>query len=183
MPTIHHKRTCCRACEGERLTRFLELGRQPLANAFLTSADEFDREATFPLDVYFCESCSLVQLLDVIDPEVLFRNYLYVTGTSDTIARHNVSYARTVTDLLSLGPKDLVVEAASNDGSLLREFQSLGVSTLGVEPAANLASLARQNGIPTENLFFCRDTARNLREAYGKSKALVANNVLAHVDD
>jgi hypothetical protein len=183
MRPVHHKRTHCRACEGSRLTLFLELGMQPLANAFVASPDDFAGEAFYPLDVYFCEDCSLVQLLDVIDPEILFRNYLYVTGTSDTIARHNVSYARTVADLLGLGPKDLVVEAASNDGSLLREFQSLGVSTLGVEPAANLAALARQNGIATENLFFSSETARNLREAYGKSKALVANNVLAHVDD
>ncbi len=183
MPTIHHKRTCCRACEGERLTPFLVLGSQPLANAFLASTEEFAQEASYPLDVYFCESCSLVQLVDVIDPEVLFRNYIYVTGTSDTIARHNVAYARTVVDWLGLGPRDLVVEAASNDGSLLKEFKALGVCTLGVEPAANLAELARQNGIATEARFFNSDTARGLRQSYGKAKAVVANNVLAHVDD
>jgi len=183
MPTVHHKRTCCRACEGERLTPFLALGSQPLANAFLASTEEFAQEASYPLDVYFCESCSLVQLVDVIDPEVLFRNYIYVTGTSDTIARHNVAYARTVVDWLGLGPRDLVVEAASNDGSLLKEFKALGVCTLGVEPAANLAELARQNGIATEARFFNSDTARGLRQSYGKAKAVVANNVLAHVDD
>ena len=153
MLAVHHKRTCCRACEGERLTPFLALGLQPLANAFLASPDEFACEAAYPLDVYFCESCSLVQLLDVIDPEVLFRNYIYVTGTSDTIARHNVEYARTVTDWLKLGSRDLVVEAASNDGSLLKQFKALGISTLGVEPAVNLAELARQNGIETEARF------------------------------
>jgi hypothetical protein len=183
MPAVHHKRTCCRACEGGRLTPFLTLGPQPLANAFLVSPDEFSGEASYPLDVYFCESCSLVQLLDVIDPEVLFRNYIYVTGTSDTIARHNTAYARTVTDLLGLGPRDLVMEVASNDGSLLREFKALGVSTLGVEPAANLAEMARQNGIATENRFFNSDAARGLRQSYGRAKAVVANNVLAHVDD
>jgi hypothetical protein len=183
MLAVHHKRTCCRACEGERLTPFLALGLQPLANAFLSSADEFGGEAAYPLDVYFCESCSLVQLLDVIDPEVLFRNYIYVTGTSDTIARHNVAYARTVTDWLGLGPQDLVVEAASNDGSLLKQFKALGVSTLGVEPAENLAEVARQNGIETEARFFCSETARGVRESYGRAKAVIANNVLAHVDN
>jgi len=183
MPAVHHKRTCCRACEGERLTLFLELGPQPLANAFLASAAEFAGEAAYPLDVYFCESCSLVQLLDVIDPEVLFQNYIYVTGTSDTIARHNAAYACTVSDLLRLSPRDLVVEAASNDGSLLKQFQALGVSTLGVEPAANLAEVARQNGIATEARFFNSDTARGLRESYGPAKAVIGNNVLAHVDD
>src|SRR6516164_1146473 len=112
----HQKRTCCRACGSAVLARFLSLGPQPLANAFLNHPSEFAEEAFYPLDVYFCEWCSLVQLLDVIDPEILFRNYIYVTGTSETMASHNVSYARTVTELLRLGYKDLVVEAASNDG-------------------------------------------------------------------
>jgi hypothetical protein len=183
MSSIHHKRTCCRACESDRLTRFLELGQQPLANAFLASPDDFATEAAYPLDVYFCESCSLVQLLDVIDPAVLFGNYIYVTGTSDTIARHNAAYARTVADLLQLGPRDLVVEAASNDGSLLKQFAALGVRTLGVEPAANLAEEARRSGIATEARFFNFETARGLRESYGRCKAVIANNVLAHVDD
>lgn len=183
MPAVHHKRTTCRACEGTRLIRFLELGQQPLANAFLASADEFGAEAAYPLDVYFCESCSLVQLLDVIDPAVLFGNYIYVTGTSDTIAHHNAAYARTVTELLGLGPHDLVVEAASNDGSLLKAFRALGVRTLGVEPAANLAALARRDGIETETRFFNSDTARDLSESYQRAKAVIGNNVLAHVDD
>src|ERR1700689_2231079 len=146
MLRAHHKRTCCRACTGERLTPFLGLGPQPLANAFLSTEKEFADEAFYPLDVYFCETCSLVQLLDVIDPEVLFRNYIYVTGTSETMERHNAAYARTVVDMLRLGPSDLVVEAASNDGSLLKQFQKLGVRTLGVEPARNLAALARESG-------------------------------------
>ena len=90
---MHHLRETCRACGGSRLRRFLELGPSPLANSFLRSADEFAAELSFPLDVYFCDDCSLVQLLDVIDPEVLFRDYIYLTGTSSTIAAHNVGYA------------------------------------------------------------------------------------------
>jgi hypothetical protein len=113
----------------------------------------------------------------------LFRHYIYVTGTSDTIARHNVSYARTVTDLLELGVGDLVVEIASNDGSLLKQFQALGVSTLGVEPACNLAEEARKNGVETVAQFFNSEVGRRLRESYGAAKAVIANNVLAHVDD
>src|SRR6476469_1656175 len=97
---VHQRRTSCRACAGDSLMPFLNLGRQPLANAFLASPDDFAEEAFYPLEVYFCETCSLVQLLDVIDPAVLFRNYIYVTGTSETMARHNAAYARTVKDLL-----------------------------------------------------------------------------------
>jgi SAM-dependent methyltransferase len=183
MPNSYHKRSCCRGCESERLRPFLTLGPQPLANAFLSHPNEFPRERTYPLDVYFCESCYLVQLLDVIDPEVLFGNYLYVTGTSETITQHNIAYARTVADLLRLGPRDLVVEAASNNGCLLKQFQALGVATVGVEPAENLAEVARQNGVETVAEFFNSETAWRLRESYGKAKAVIANNVLAHVDN
>ena len=183
MRSFHHRRTSCRACAGERLMPFLNLGRQPLANAFLASPDDFAGEAFYPLEVYFCEACSLVQLLDVVDPEVLFRDYIYVTGTSETMASHNAAYARTVRDLLNLAPSDLVVEVASNDGSLLRQFQTLGVRTLGVEPARNLAEVARANGIETVDHFFSSAAARAVRESYGAAKAVIANNVLAHVDD
>ena len=181
--TVHHVRTRCRACSAERLTRFLELGPQPLANANLRSLDEAAGERTYPLDLYFCEGCSLVQLADVIDPEVLFRNYIYVTGTSDTIAGHNRGYARTVVDLLRLRAEDLVVEVASNDGSLLSCFRDLGVRTLGVEPAVNIAAIARERGIDTVNEFFDGRTGAALRAARGPARAVIGNNVLAHVDD
>ena len=179
----HHLRDTCRACDGRRLVRFLELGPQPLANANLGSPGDAAAEPRFPLDLYFCEDCALVQLLDVIDPEVLFRHYLYVTGTSETIAQHNRGYARTVTDLLRLGADDLVVEVASNDGSLLSCFKDLGVRTLGVEPATNIAQLARERGIETVNEFFDAPTGAKLRAERGAARAVIGNNVLAHVDD
>lgn len=182
-PPVHRIRQECRACGSRRLERFLELGPQPLANAFPRSPREFAAEAVYPLDVHFCGECSLVQVMDVIDPEVLFRDYIYVTGTSTTIAEHNVRYARTVVDLVSDDSTDLIVEVASNDGSLLRCFRDLGVRTLGVEPATNIAAIARAEGIETVNEFFDPDTARKLREQYGEARAVIGNNVLAHVDD
>ena len=162
---------------------FLDLGAQPLANAFLRDRSEIADEAKFPLVLHGCTNCGLVQLVDVIDPEVLFRNYIYVTGTSETIAAHNRSYAKTVVDLLTLDAGSLVVEAASNDGSLLTCFKELGVRVLGVEPARNIAALAIERGIPTETVFFDREQGARLRQAHGPARALLANNVLAHVDD
>lgn len=176
-------RSTCRACGGSGITRFLELGPQPLANSFLRSSAEFASEARYPLDLYFCIDCSLVQLADVVDPEVLFAEYIYVTGTSTTIAEHNRGYARAVVDELKLGGDDLVVEVASNDGSLLKCFGELGVRILGVEPARNIAQVARSNGVPTENRFFDRSQGAALREQYGPARAVIGNNVLAHVDD
>jgi novobiocin biosynthesis protein NovU/D-mycarose 3-C-methyltransferase len=180
---MHHKRETCRACGGRDLTLVLSLGRQPLANAFLRSIEEAADEPSFPLDVYLCPTCSLVQLLDVIDPGVLFRHYLYVTGTSSTIADHNRRYAERVGELMGLGADDLVVEAASNDGSLLRCFQALGVRTLGVEPARNIAAIARQAGVETIEEFFGAASARDIRSRFGPARAVIGNNVLAHVDD
>jgi len=180
---VHHKRETCRGCNGTALRPFLRLGPQPLANAFPRNTDEFAGEERYPLDVYFCETCSLVQLLDVIDPSVLFRNYIYVTGTSDTIAAHNREYAATVAAYLNLDSDSLVVEVASNDGSLLKCFQSHGVKTLGVEPATNIAAMARAAGVETVNEFFNHETARQLRQSHGAASAVIGNNVMAHVDE
>ncbi|MBI5648942.1 MAG: hypothetical protein HZC40_00595 [Chloroflexi bacterium] len=182
-PMPHSKRARCRVCDRGNQKLFLSLGPTPLANSFLRSPEEFAREQTYPLDVYFCETCSLVQVLDVIDPEVLFRNYIYVTSTSDTIALHNVAYARAIVTKLKLASSDLVVEVASNDGSLLKCFSQLGVRTLGVEPATNIAEMARAQGIETVNQFFNSTTARHIRAKYGAAKVVIGNNVLAHVDE
>ena len=181
--STHHRRSDCRACGGGELRKFLELGPQPLANAFPRSPDEFAAEERYPLDVYFCERCALVQLLDVIDPEVLFRDYIYVTGTSDTIAAHNVKYAQAVVDRLGLKASDLVVEIASNDGSLLSCFQKHGVRTLGIEPATNIAAIASDRGIETVNRFFDAEVAADVLDSHGQAKAVIGNNVFAHVDD
>ncbi len=179
----YHQRTTCRCCGSSQLRPFLSLGPMPLANSLLRSEIEFASEAFYPLDVCFCERCSLVQLVDVIAPEVLFRNYLYVTGTSETIATHNQQYAQAVVEQLSLQPTDLVVEVGSNDGSLLKCFRQRGVRTVGVEPATNIAELARASGIETVNEFMSVATAQQVRATYGPARAVIANNVLAHVDE
>src|SRR5262245_8641462 len=180
---MHRVRTQCRACDGTALRAFLSLGPQPLANAFLSDAREFVDERFFPLDVYCCYHCGLVQLLDVIDPDVLFGHYLYVSGVSETMAAHFRDYARSVADALALKPGDLVVEIASNDGTFLGGFAALGLRTLGVEPARNIAAMARARGIETVSRFFDWQVGRELAASYGKARAVVANNVLAHVDD
>jgi SAM-dependent methyltransferase len=155
----------------------------PLANAFLRSPDEFAGEPSFPLDLYFCHGCSFVQLLDVIDHEVLFRHYLYASGTSDTIAAHNRELAANVVGLLDLGKEDLVVEVASNDGSLLKCFKALDVRVLGIEPAGNIAAKARAADLDVVERFFSSAVASDVRASHGPAAAVIANNVLAHVDD
>lgn len=179
----HRRRADCRGCGATDLVSFLDLGPTPLANAFLRDLSEREREVAYPMEVFFCPRCTLVQLLDVIDPEALFRDYIYVTGTSDTIAEHNVAYARDIVESERLGTGDLVVEIASNDGSLLRAFQTHDVRTLGVEPAANIAEIARSYGVETVNEFFDEERGLALRERYGPARVVIGNNVFAHVDD
>jgi novobiocin biosynthesis protein NovU/D-mycarose 3-C-methyltransferase len=173
----------CRVCGSTELDPILSLGPSPLANSFLRSADEFTTEPRYPLDLFYCARCGLLQLLHVVDPSILFRHYVYVTGTSTTMAEHNRGYARTVSKALTLAPGDLVVEVASNDGSLLKCFQQHGVRTLGIEPAQNLAAIAMADGVDTINEFFDRSVAVQTRAAHGPARAIAANNVLAHVDD
>lgn len=155
----------------------------PLANAFPRVPEEFAAEPRFPLDVCRCGNCGLVQTPDVIDPEVLFREYVYVTGVSEIMNEHHRAYARSLTELLALRTCDLVIEIASNDGSLLRRFGELGVRTLGVEPAANIAERARAEGTETLDVFFDESTAPQVRDYRGPARVVIANNVLAHVDD
>jgi len=179
----HHRRSTCRACGGSALEEILDLGLQPLANAFPLHPDEFDAEARYPLALTLCRDCGLVQLVDVIDPEVLFAHYLYVAGTADAVVTHNQAYAATVVELLRLGPGDLVVETASNDGGLLACFRDRGVRVLGLDPAANIAEIAVARGIPTDVVFFGAEEGARTRARHGPARAVLGNNVLAHVDD
>ncbi len=176
------RRTTCRACEESTLHTFLSLGPQPLANALPEGPDDFAEEATYPLDVALCTTCGLVQIHDVIDPEVLFGHYLYVTGVSSSIHDHNRDYAAEVTARLGLEASDTVFEIASNDGSLLKQFQALGIGVLGVEPATNIAKMATDAGVPTQNVFFGEREAHRLRAEHGPAAAVIGNNVLAHVN-
>ena len=181
--TGYRRRDACRACGTPLADPFLQLGPMPLANNLPRTREDVSAQAKYPLDVCVCARCSLVQTPDVVDPAELFAHYVYLTGMSDTMTAHNRGYAAHVVQLLGAKAGDLVVDIASNDGSLLLEFQALGVRTLGVEPAANVAEIARGRGVQTEARFFDAEAGRDLRETHGPAVAVLANNVLAHVDD
>lgn len=183
MNSAHTRRTTCRACGTPLGVPFLSLGPMPLANNLPRTPEELASQAAYPLDVCVCRTCSLVQSPDVIDPQVLFAHYVYLTGMSETMRAHNRAYAAHVVALTGAGRSDLVVDIASNDGSLLLEVQAHGVRTLGVEPAANVAEIARGRGVDTVTRFFDDEAGRALREERGPAAAVLANNVLAHVDD
>ncbi|MCB9832912.1 MAG: class I SAM-dependent methyltransferase [Planctomycetes bacterium] len=182
-PSHHHRRSSCRGCAGRAPVAVLDLGLQPPANALLAGEADFAGERRFPLELFFCPDCGLVQLLDVVDPELLFGHYLYLTGMSDTMRAHFDAYAGQICADHGLGADDLVVDIASNDGSLLAAFKARGTRVLGVEPAANVAAIANERGIDTVARFFDETVAAELRAERGPAAVATANNVLAHVDD
>lgn len=178
----YKKNTRCRICKSKKMTRFLKLGPQPLANAFLKKTDLAKKELFFPLDVYFCHDCNLVQLGHVVDKEVLYRDYVYFTSGMPKISDHFSSYARHImNNFLKRG--DFVVEIASNDGILLKFFQESGYQVLGIEPALNIVKVARKLGVRTETDFFSKKLAQKIVKKYGRAAAIMANNVVAHIDD
>jgi hypothetical protein len=172
----------CRSCGATGLISILDLGRTPLANALLTEAQLAEPEATYPLDLAFCESCSLVQIIETVPPERLFREYFYLSSFSDTMLRHAESLAGELTAARKLGADSLVMEVGSNDGYLLQYYKRANVPVLGIEPAANIARVAREErGIPTISEFFGAELGRKLSDEGKRADLIHANNVLAHV--
>jgi SAM-dependent methyltransferase len=174
----------CRACGEPGVRPFLSLGTTPLADALVHERELAAPEPRFPLDVGFCTHCTLVQILDTVPPEQLFvDNYHYFSSFSDALLSHARDHATRLIAERGLGPHDLVVEVASNDGYLLRNFVAEGIPVLGIDPSPGPAHAAIDAGIPTLLEFFGTDLARWLREAGLQAKVLIANNVMAHVPD
>jgi SAM-dependent methyltransferase len=174
----------CRSCGTPGLRTFLSLGKTPLADA-LVAPDRLDAdEAVFPLDVAFCEACTLVQILEEVPPDQLFvDNYLYFSSFSDHLLRHSRDHALGLVAARGLGPDSLVVELASNDGYLLRNFVEVGVPVLGIDPAPDQARAANAAGIPTLAEFFGDALAHRLVAEGRRADVVIANNVMAHVPD
>jgi hypothetical protein len=175
--------THCRIC-GQRLPApFLDLGEMPLANSFLAGPAEFAAERAYPLAVAGCAACGLAQLTYTVPADVLYRDYIYVSSTSEGVRKHGDYLAETLIAQYGLTPSDLVVEAASNDGTVLKSFQRRGVRVVGVEPALNIAAIAEAAGIPTIPEFFDTASARTVLEKHGRASAIFGRHVFAHVDD
>ena len=173
----------CRFCDAPLHVTFVNLNSSPLANSLLDAQAYHRMEAHYPLHALVCEECFLVQLPDLETPENIFSDYLYFSSYSDTWLAHARDYCDDMIVRFGLGRESRVVEVASNDGYLLRNFVDAGISVLGIEPAANVAEVARQKGVPTMVAFFGSDTAKSLRAEGHIADLMTANNVLAHVPD
>lgn len=180
---LHHVRKDCRLCFSDDLTTVLELTPTPPANAFVAAEERDVHQQVFPLTIKFCESCKHVQLADVLDPAMLFENYVYVSGTSPVFRKHFEDYAKEAIDRFDLSPGSLVVDIGSNDGTLLGYFKDAGMNVLGIDPAKDIAAEATKAGIETIPEFFSDALALQIRKTYGPAQLVLANNMFAHADD
>jgi len=176
--------TTCRSCGSIKLSPVLSLGTTPLADALLTKEQLGQPEMTAPLDVVFCASCTLVQITQTISPEILFcQDYPYYSSVSPKLLKHFAQSAKALIASRDLNSKSLVVEAASNDGYMLKNFSERNIPVLGIDPAEGPARVAKEAGIPTRCTFFGKDLAGRLKEEGRGCDVFLANNVLAHVPD
>lgn len=175
--------TECIVCRSNDVRLFLDLGRMPLANKFL-SADELGTpEPDYPLRVGWCSRCTHVQLMEHVPPPAMFDDYLYISGMSETLRGHLHDLARVVTARRALDSSDLVVDIGSNDGTLLQGFRELGVRTLGVDPAKNLARIAAEKGVETHTGYFGVAAADEIVRGHGKASAITTTNTFPHIPD
>jgi SAM-dependent methyltransferase len=174
----------CRSCGSTELSVFLSLGNLPLSDGFLDPRQLVDNEPRYPLDVAFCSTCSLVQILETVPPEELFgADYPYFSSFTDTLLRHSEANVNERIAERKLGGDSLVVELASNDGYLLQYYKSRGIPVLGIDPAPGPVAAARAKGIDTLQAFFGADFAKKLAGEGRRADVIHANNVLAHVAD
>jgi SAM-dependent methyltransferase len=162
----------------------MSFGQTPLADALVTKEKLEQPEYTAPLDLAFCPECSLVQITETVPPEILFcRDYPYFSSVSPSLLKHFGDSAQNLMKTRQLNSDSFVIEAASNDGYMLKNFVEQGIPVLGIDPASGPAEKAQKAGIPTLNTFFTQDLAQQLKAEGKQADLFLANNVLAHVPD
>ena len=181
---MNESRTTCRICHSPEIQPVLSLGTTPLADALRQKEQLLQAESKFPLNVAFCPHCSLVQLLETVPPDVLFcQNYPYYSSFSPALLQHSRANAIDLIKSRRLNANSLVVELASNDGYLLKNFVEHGIPVLGIDPAEGPARAAEKIGVPTVCTFFGENLARELSANGKAADVIIGNNVLAHVAD
>jgi len=172
-------RTVCRGCESNELEKFLDLGEMPLAGGFLSSVDAIDGERCYPLPVHVCKECGLVQILEPVDPDILFQDYSFSSSTVRPLVKHFEDYATWIRD--KTHPK-FVVEFGCNDGILLRPLEKLGIKAVGVDVSENITEIARENGLEVITGYFDLETVKQIERKVGQADVVTGSNAFAHND-
>ena len=183
MPKNYTVISACRICGNKNIESIYSLGDVPLANSLVKKEDENKEDDRFPLTLVFCPRCSLIQIKETVDPETLFKNYLYFSSFSDMVLHRSKEFAENLIRERHLNQDSLVVEVASNDGYLLSFFKRKKIPILGIEPAENIAKIANEKGITTLCDFFNLKCAEKLVNEGKRADVIIGNNVLAHISD
>jgi SAM-dependent methyltransferase len=176
-----HIAPACRLCAAPLRDTFVDLGSSPLCESYLSASQLNQAEPFYPLYVWVCRECLLVQLQEYVKPEAIFTEYAYFSAYSRSWLDHAQRYAETMQRTLQLTSSSKVVELGSNDGYLLQYFVKQGIPVLGIEPARNVAAAARDRDVPTLEVFFGAEVAADQAAEGGPADLIVANNVLAQV--
>lgn len=171
-------------CQSSKMEKFLDLGSTPPSDAFLAEEQLKEKETYYPLDVYACSNCGLVQLGYVVSPEILYReDYPYESSTTDYGKTHFYGMSKHICDRFKLAEGSFVIDVGSNVGVLLSGFKEQGMNVLGIDPATNMAEVANKNGIETLPHFFSSKTAEKVLQTKGKADVITGTNVFAHIDN
>ena len=173
----------CRFCSAPLSRTFVDLGMSPLCESFVHPSKKNGVELFYPLHVYVCDQCKLVQLEEYVSPSDIFTEYAYFSSFSDSAVKHAKKYVEMIIQRAALNEDRFVVEIASNDGYLLQHFLPHGIPVTGIEQAQNVAAVAREKGIPAVGEFLSATVAKRFRDEYGPANLVIGNNVLAHVPD
>ncbi|MEG4799124.1 class I SAM-dependent methyltransferase [Microcoleus sp. ARI1-B5] len=177
------RRSTCRLCGATDVELAVPVAATPPGDRYVSSEYLDEHQETYPLDLYLCRSCGLLQLLDVVDPEVLYGKYIYTTSISLGLVEHFRKYADTVVERVKPAAGAIAIDIGSNDGTLLRHFQERGMRVLGVEPARHIAQKATESGVETLPTFFSAELAQEIKNDRGAASVITANNVFANIDD
>ena len=177
------RRETCRCCHSRNIELSVPLAQVPIVSPNVGDADRDMTRCVAPLDMFLCRDCGLIQLVHVVDPSLIYRNYLYRTAVSKGMIAHFRELSDTAITRLGLSPGDCVVEFGSNDGTLLSQFRDAGMKVQGIDPARQIAEEATANGIPTLAEFFDPATAQAVIASQGHADLIVSNNVMANIDD
>ena len=177
------KNKTCRACLSKKLTQILSYKKSPIGDEYITEDRLNIIQPLFPIDTYQCIDCGFTQLLDVIDPEVLYGNYIYNTKSSPGLKKHFQDFVTNLLNKYSISDKSLVIDIGSNDGVLLQEFKNKNMITLGIEPSKEIAKKSNENGIKTYDEFLSLELTNKIIQEYGAADVITSNNVFANIDD
>ncbi len=173
----------CRLCGSRTLDMVMRLTPTPPGDMYLPPAQAAKASTAYPLDLYLCRDCGYANLLDILDPDSIYKEYIYTTTSSPGLIKHFEGYARHVVERLRLPSGSLAVDMGSNDGALLRELKKVGMRVVGVEPSPEIAAAATKEGLPTLNRYFDAKAVETIRNDHGSANLVTANNVFANIDD